>query len=493
MEPTPVALLLLAVLLLVAVGFIIGLRARVLALEDTVSGLETEKHTIYSFLDRLGDNITQGGAEQDPTMEMIVDFAMEATGAEAACLFVRERGGDALRARVVRGLFPPLKRGTIDKVFAKRKYVEDLVKKITIEPGEGIIGEVAVEQKPVLIRDASSDERLKVVEESGIPVRDFLAVPLKVRSEYLGVLVLVNKEGDQPFNESDRVLCIAMSDQAAVTLDLVRLYKVKAEQQRLEHELELARTFQSLLLPRERPHVEGLLIGDFYRPAMEVGGDYFDYVEIDDEHLGIAVGDVSGKGIPGALVMASVRATLRAEARLSLSPKTVLQRVNDLVARDTKDNVFITMTYAVLNRRTGVFRYCRAGHEPLLCCHAHARELASYTPEGIALGLLEGDLFNITEEHEIDLNREETVVLYTDGVIEAMNAHQEEYGEERFHRILTDHVADDPQPLIEKIIADIEDFTRGLPQHDDMTLVVLGWRNHRKPRQEALEAQANTA
>lgn len=485
----------LFLLLVAGVVLIYLLRKKVILLENTLDSLEKERSTIYGFLDRLGSNITSG-TDTANTMELIVDFAMEATKADAACLFVRDRDSNTLRARVVRGLFPPLQKTGSEKVFAKRKYLADIVKKITLEVGEGFIGQIAERGEPTLIPNVHADPRLQKIEDSGVEVRDLIAVPLIVRGDNLGVLSLVNKTQDGPFDEMDKCMAVAIADQAAVTLDMVRLYKLKAEQQRLEHELELARTFQSLLLPRSRPVHPRVVFADFYRPAQEVGGDYYDYVEIDEEHVGIAIGDVSGKGIPGALVMASVRATLRAEARFSLSPKKVLRAVNEQVARDTKENVFITVTYGVLNVRTGMFRFCRAGHEPVICCNLAAGQLTTHSPEGIALGLIVGELFDVTEEAEVDLSREKNIFIYTDGVTEAMNGEREEYGEERLHRILWTHAADSPGGIIEKTVRDIEDFTRGLPQHDDITMVAVGWKGEAGEQAdpgEEMRPQASTA
>lgn len=437
------------------------------------SNLEREKKTIYEFLDLIGRRVTSG-ADVDETMDLIISFAQEATHADGAALFIMDPNGKTLRARVVKGMFPPLHTPSTDKLFAKRKFVEDMVLKEVIELGSGIIGMVAASGAPILVTDAGTDARLPKDARTA-DLRDMLVAPLAVRGEVLGVLALANKREEGPFSAVDQSLVSAFADQAAVTLDLVRLHKAMADKQRMEQELELARTFQTMLLPRETPDFPGYKIAGFYRSALEVGGDYFDYIDIDRRHLGIAIGDVSGKGIPGALVMASVRATLQAEARISLSPKAVLKAVNDRVIRDTKENVFITMTYGILDTVTGKFRFCRAGHEPIICCHDDGRALSTYLPEGIALGIIAGEMFNVTEEKEIDLHDEQTIVLYTDGIVEAMDTNAEEYGEKRFHNIIEANAAGGPQQIIEATIRDIDAYTKGRDQHDDITIVAVSW------------------
>ena len=230
-----------------------------------------------------------------------------------------------------------------------------------------------------------------------------------------------------------------LADQAALTVDVVKLYEKQAEQQRIEQELRVANEFQQMMLPREFPEVEGLEIAAFSHPALGIGGDYYDFIKVDEEHLGIAIVDVSGKGIPGALVMATVRSTLRAHAAGHVSPKEVLQEVNRRLLGDTKDSVFITMIYGIINIRTRSLRFVRAGHEPLVIWNSSSQESRLYQPEGIALGLVPDALFSIIEEREVFLEANDLVFFYTDGVIEACNQEKTEYGCERMIRQLKEN------------------------------------------------------
>ena len=467
--------LLLFIALVLAFIMISKLRQRIIRLRSDLAQRDRERLTIYEFLDSLGSSLTEG-QDVNATMELIVGFAQEATKADAAALFIRDHGTRNFRARVVKGMFPPLHKVSSDKLFAKRKFVADMVGKAVIEEGDGIIGQSAQTGESYLVTDTRSDTRLPKLEESGLEIRDVIVVPLLVSGEVLGVLALVNKNDENCFDELDKGLVNAIADQAAVTLEMVRLNKVKVEQHRLERELELAHTFQSLLLPARTPDLENVEIAAYYKSAREVGGDYYDFIELEDGLLGVAIGDVSGKGIPGALVMASVRATLRAEARMSLSPQQVLSRVNEQVVMDTKENVFITVTYGILDTRNGHFRFCRAGHEPVICCDKVTGAVSTLTPEGIALGIIGGELFQVTEEKSVELSEQSVVILNTDGVVEAMNELREEYGTKRFYQILSDNSKDHPKEIIMKVIADVEDFTQGIPQHDDITLVAMAWK-----------------
>ena len=204
-----------------------------------------------------------------------------------------------------------------------------------------------------------------------------------------------------------------------------------------------------------------------------MGGDYYDFLWVVENHLGLVIADVSGKGIPGALVMSMVRSILRAECRNNLSPSAVLKVVNEYVRRDTKVNVFITMTYAVLDIRTRTLCFARAGHEPLIKFLKNKDDPKIYAPEGIALGLVEEDIFNITREKEINLANGDLVVLYTDGVVEAMNGESQEYGQSRLLDVIGKTRNGKAEGVVKAIISDIKNFTRGIPQNDDITIIAF--------------------
>lgn len=493
------SLVILLLLLLTAV-FVIARRQRMKLwqLQESVAQREREKQAVFDFLNRFGERLTRS-LDQEKALALVVDFLQEATKADAGAVFLREKDDPkTLRPVVVQGMFPPLhKVSTGGKLLAKRKFIADKVRRDSVTVGEGIVGLVAEQGKTLLIRDAEHDARVPKDASDIVPIRDLILAPLMVREEVLGVLVLVNKREDAPFNDNDESLVTAVGDQAAATLDLVRLYGMLADKQRMEQELRLARTFQEMLLPRTVPQIDKAEVAGFSRPALEVGGDYYDYIEVDKDHLGIVIADVSGKGIPGALVVASVRATLQAEARGDLSPKSVLRRVNERALRDTKQGVFITMTYGILNIHTGTFRFCRAGQEPTICCRDENSIPMLHEPPGIALGLVGGDAFEFSEEEVISLREEGTAVLYTDGVVEAMDNDQQEYGQARLHSVIQAHAAESPARIVDEIVRDIELFSEGREQHDDITIVVLQWKRNaasvRATNEETPQRIATTA
>lgn len=454
--------------------WVLRLRQREWELLQRLEKYYREKKTVFMFLNNFGERLTTSTIALDPALEIITDFIVESTDAEAGATFLLDPHDGSLSARVVYGMFPPLM-PTTGYVLTKQKYLSERVKRERIPLGQGVIGEVAATGLPLLISDAQNDPRVPKTGLDYLVIRSIIVAPLKARGRVSGVLAVVNKKGGYAFTSEDLDLLLSLADQAASTVELVKLYDELAEKQRIEQELRVAHEFQKMLLPASCPQIEGYQIGAFSAPALEVGGDYYDFFFVDDEKrfLGVVIADVSGKGIPGALVMSMVRSTLRAEARDDLSPKDVLLRTNERVFADTKENVFITMTYGILDTRSHKFRFARAGHEPLVTVKSGEQNAELTTPEGIALGMVGNDIFSLVEEAEVELLPGEIALLYTDGVVEAMDAQANEYGQKRFFDFVAANRELSPQEIIEKALEDIQVFTRGYPQHDDITLVAI--------------------
>lgn len=432
---------------------------------------ENERNAVLTFLHKMGESLTSS-IELEKSLGMIANFILEQTDAEAGAVFLKTKDEKFLTAKVVLGLFPPLHPAP-DHVFTKRKYIVERVKKDKVKIGEGILGLSALTGESQLIKNAINDPRVPKVGADFVTIESLMVTPLRIKDKILGVVAVVNKKNNQRFDEQDMSLLQALADQAALTVDIVKLYDELTEKQRMEQELKVAQDFQKLLLPKECPKVEGFELAAFNHPALEVGGDFYDFIHIDNEHIGVAIADVSGKGIPGALIMAMARSVLRAECVKSLSPKEILRRVNERIFADTQENVFITMTFAILNLKERSINFCRAGHEPIIILNEKKQDLSLYTPAGIALGLIDNDVFDIIEEKVIYFKDNDIVVFYTDGVTEAMDEKSSEYGRERFFETLKTSKVETPTGIIKSIISDIEKFTHGLPQNDDITLVTL--------------------
>lgn len=247
-----------------------------------------------------------------------------------------------------------------------------------------------------------------------------------------------------------------------------------SERERMAKELEIARRVQMSLLPKASPRLNGYDIAGICIPALEVGGDYYDFVYSGRKSIGIAIGDVSGKGVPAAIYMTLTKGILQSHAEENISPKTVLSKVNSLMYRTIDRNSFVSMFYAVLDVESKTIRFARAGQCPVIVAQRFNEQTLFLTPRGMALGLEVGKVFDsILEEQHLVLQPGEVLVFYTDGFTEARNSRGEEFGEARLVSSLTRHRDGSAQEIINGICKDVETFTQGFAQHDDMTMVVV--------------------
>ncbi|MDZ7271757.1 MAG: SpoIIE family protein phosphatase [candidate division KSB1 bacterium] len=261
-----------------------------------------------------------------------------------------------------------------------------------------------------------------------------------------------------------------------ITTKLRESQKNLAEQERLRKEMQVAQEIQRTLLPTELPKIEGFSVATFYEAAKEVGGDYFDFVEVDRDTLGIAVADVSGKGVPGSLVMTMIRTALRTEARGVYSAAEVLARVNDFVINDMKKGMFVTVFYAILDSKRRRINYASAGHNPMILYRGATRKTYYLNPQGFPIGIAlpEKDLFRRTIQSDtIRLAPDDILILYTDGITEAMNPQREMFGDERLLQVVRDYSHLPVDAFVEQLKNELHSFTEGNPQSDDITLVAI--------------------
>ena len=248
------------------------------------------------------------------------------------------------------------------------------------------------------------------------------------------------------------------------------------EQERMQREMQVAQEIQQTLLPRKVPDLEGFEVGFLYRAAKEVGGDYFDFLHVDDRTEGIVVADVSGKGVPGSLVMTMIRTALRMEARGNRSASDVMAKMNAFVTEDMKKGMFVTMFYVVLDSVNREVSYASAGHNPMILYRGQSDTTYFLKPKGIPVGINtpDQDLFRKTISVEkLRLRQDDMLVIYTDGITEAMNPAREQFGEGRLLAALKKYGHHTPQEFADKLNLEIEEFTGGAPQNDDITLVAV--------------------
>jgi serine phosphatase RsbU (regulator of sigma subunit) len=247
-----------------------------------------------------------------------------------------------------------------------------------------------------------------------------------------------------------------------------------AERKSFERELNICKEIQEKLLPERIPQIPGFDIQSHYRSAKEVGGDYYDFIVIDQTHLGIIVADVAGKGVPGAMVMTMARSLVRLASVRNVSPADTFKKVNRILAKDIRRGMFVTAAYMVLNVKTRKLRVASAGHNPVVLYRAAKDENELLKPAGIALGFDKGTIFdNHVKEVEVQLEVGDRIVTYTDGVNEAMNNESEEFGDDRFYDLVKEHAKKSSKEFVEALVKALDEHRGSADQSDDITITTL--------------------
>ncbi|MDQ3658123.1 MAG: SpoIIE family protein phosphatase [Actinomycetota bacterium] len=339
---------------------------------------------------------------------------------------------------------------------------------IEIAPDDPILAYLASVSGVVEVEKLNLDSpALRAMKAADVKV----VVPLVSQGELIGLLNLGPRLSQQEYSADDRKL---LSDLASQTAPAVRVAQLVRQQQRaaqererIEQELRVARLIQQTLLPKALPDTPGYELAAHYQPAREVGGDFYDFLELDDGRLGLVVGDVTDKGVPAALVMATTRTLLRAVAGRIDAPGEVLERVNDVLYPDIPPNMFVTCLYAILDRETGRLHYANAGHDlPYMKHEGGAKELRA---TGMPLGLMPGMEY---EEKEAFLKPGESVLFYSDGLVEAHDPRREMFGFPRLQGFVGAHPGG--ATLVDFLLSELGRFTgEGWEQEDDITLVTL--------------------
>ena len=310
-----------------------------------------------------------------------------------------------------------------------------------------------------------------------------LAVPLVSQGELIGVLNLGPRLSEQEYSSDDRKLLDNLAAQAAPALRVGQLVREQeaeaATRQRFEQELEVAKLIQQNFLPKELPELPGWQVAAYYRPAREVGGDFYDVIPLPDGKVGFVVGDVTDKGVPAALVMSATRSVLRASAQRLVDPGEVLERVNEHLFPDMPEKMFVTCLYGVLDPETGLLRFANAGHD--LPYVKTADGVVEMRARGMPLGLMPGMSY---EEKEMTLEHGDGVLLHSDGVVESHAPDRDMYGFPRLKEAVGKF--EPGQALIDSVLAELDAFTGpDAEQEDDITMVTL----QRSPGGSVLSAE----
>ncbi len=388
----------------------------------------------------------------DETLNQVASLVFEAVPAERCVIMLRdetaERGMKIMVARV-RGNDDP-----IEEVRISRTVMDEVLKN----------------GKSVLTSDAQHDPRYASQTMMLLGIRSVLAVPLSVdERDVFGIIYADSPTFETTFTEEHLDILTTLASVASIRVENATLLDERIQRERMERELELATEIQQRFQPSGSPKMEGYEFQGISFSCYEIGGDYYDFIEQHDGKMLIALGDVSGKGTAAALLMSSLHAAIHAQVAAKSSLEETINSVNRYLAENTPANRFVTLFIAELSPQTGMLRYINAGHNPPLVGHADGT-IEQLSSGGFPLGILPAAEFEVGE---IPLRSGEALVIYSDGVSEANNIREEEFGMERLSAVVKDNLNASAAGIRDKVESALSAFTETAPANDDITLVIV--------------------
>ena len=473
------AAILLAGAMLVIIGLIAALqnhRRQARRIRQRLIDFEGEEYRMFQFLHDLGHAI-----EDEPSpgalARIIVDGIDKVVSARGGAIYLVGNEPGFLNPAYISDDCPPLV-GIPHEIRRRAerdpKILESHLRLARIAVDEGILGHCLGNGEAEHVADVKNHHvfRDQLITYTGNV--SALVAPLKHAGRDLGVIAVARLDGDGPFNHNDFAVFRAVAEQSAFAIGNARIHREASEKRVYERELNNAREVQRVLLPESDPQVPGFRISGVNLSARIISGDYYDFFRVAAGRYGIAIADVSGKGVPAGLLMAMCRSTLRAVANGETSPTRALAAVNRLLYPDIREDMFISFSYAILDEENGTITHSRAGHDPALLYRHATNTVERLRPPGLAIGIDAGNVFErITRDETVQLAAGDCILFYTDGVREALNEQEEEFGITRMSDAFRQAAPLGAAAVISQMRETLAIFTDDGPQMDDITLVAI--------------------
>lgn len=394
----------------------------------------------------------------DDALDTVVTLTTLLVGVRSAGIFLYDKHEHTFRAAKAYGLPPEL-----EQRFEQMNFPVNGAR-------QNVFTELWRTRAPVAIDNAQAPDAAELNLAELFQLEAVLLFPLIARGEMVGALGVDQGSEAHRFSGEEMRVLTGIANQAAVAIERARLDAQAEEKKRFDQELRLAHQIQSTFLPRNPPQLPGYDIGAAWYAAREVSGDFYDLIPLAHGRLGMVIADVSDKGLPAALFMGLTRTIIRTMAIGKPSPREAMERANDVIIADAQSDMFVTAFYGVLDTAEGTILYVNAGHNPPLLYHQSDETVTPLSEHGIALGILP----NIEQPQEqIQMQCGDVIVLYTDGITDALNEAEEEFGAPRLVQVIQEHALETAQELTDQILRAVHAFTENAAQFDDLTLVVV--------------------
>ena len=465
--------MLVAVILLIALR---NQRRRVKSIRRKFHQLEDEEHRMFTFLHDLGLAIEN---EPSPSVlsRIIVDGIGKVVAAQGGAIYFINADNGFLSPSYISEDCPPLIGIPVEirkKAERDPRALESHIRLSRIAIEDGILGHCLAVGEPIHVQDVKNHPAFRDAFTRYTDDVSVLISPLRHANKDLGVLAVARRHENGQFTANDFSVFRTAAEQSSFAIGNARVHREAHEKRAMEGELRNAREVQRILLPQQDPLITGFRITGTNLPARIISGDYYDYIDLGSEKFGIVIADVSGKGVPAGLLMAMCRSSLRSVAPGEMSPSKVMAAVNRQLFPDIREDMFISMAYGILDASTGKFTLSRAGHDPALFFRRETGKVELLRSPGLALGIDSGAVFErVTKDQEIQLKSGDCVLFYTDGVKEAINADEEEFGMERMSEAFRRAAPLGAEAVLTQMQEELKLFTGEGPQMDDITLVVV--------------------
>ncbi|MFC1504163.1 GAF domain-containing SpoIIE family protein phosphatase, partial [Spirochaetota bacterium] len=439
-------------------------------LQDKIESRQHEKNVTVKLLHDIGSAIVEAN-NQNEVLDLINNSAVETTDARAGAIWIYNENISEFELVSINGVFPPLKE-VKSYILERTDRIVNKTKSEKFNFGDTYAGNVAKTQKPLFVKDLIKFPKRSVKQtvKGIIDINSLIAVPIMLNEQVLGVMAVINKESfTNNFNENDLSMMLTLAEQGAITINHFRLFRESIEKKMGERDVQIASQIQKGLQPSKFLNTDKFEIHGFSYAAKGVGGDYFDYIDFSKDRYGIIMSDVAGKGVPASLVMVMIRSIFRTYATTDRGPCDVIGRVNESIADDVSQERYATFFYYVLDIKKMTVWYSNAAHGPLLLYRKHRNEFEFLDTDGMPIGITKEGQY---EEKTVKVEAGDILVLYTDGITEAMNMRRDQYTIERLQEMVEKNGDKPVQEMTKIIYEDIVRFVAGAEQHDDQTLLI---------------------
>lgn len=425
---------------------------------ENINELKQQIQKLYGLIE--ASTVVISALEIDQVLSLVMEIAKRVVDAQASSLLILNS-----------------KTGLLDCQVALGEKGEEVKKTFSLKMGQGVAGWVAQKGEPLLVEDVEKDDRFfrGSDQSTGFKTQSILCVPMQVHGKVIGVLEAINPIRGGAFAHRDLELLSAFSSLAAIAIENARLTQEKLEQQALEQSLSIAKQIQDNFLKKEFPKFKKIEAFVKTRAAQEIGGDFYDLLTLGKGRWGVLIGDVSGRGIPASLYMVRTLSEFRLEAFSPDSISEMLEKLNDRLVKRATMGMFVTLLYLVIDTVTSKLEMANAGHLPLYIYRSLSKKIEKIPGgDALPLGILSRTKF---PTRPFDLQKGDILLLVTDGLIEARNPHEEQFGWDRFEKCLSEFDIDvSPEKIVTTFFEALDRFCGSFAFPDDVTMVAVKYK-----------------